>query len=213
MNRLVSMLAGIALLIPIGHVEASSDMEWRFTVYLDQSKIGYHHFRLGADSVGYRLLSEAQFNVKVLFINAYAYAHRSEERWRGGCLASIRARTDDNGEAFFVQGAERDGVLALSTQDGDKTLRGCVRTFAYWNPGLLDNSRLLNAQTGEYPDVDMELVGQEPVSLRGETVRAQRYRLRAAGAAPIDLWYSDDGRWLALESMTESGATLRYVLN
>jgi hypothetical protein len=35
-------------------------------------------------------------------------------------------------------------------------------TFAYWNPDLLGQSRLLNVQTGEYLDVQVRALGEEP---------------------------------------------------
>ena len=38
-------------------------------------------------------------------------------------------------------------------------------------------------------------------------IHADREKLK------IDLWYAPDGTWLALESMTEQGARLRYVLS
>ena len=50
--------------------------EWLFDVYLDQSKIGEHQFKLSDAGV---LTSTAKFNVKVLFINAYQYDHQAVE--------------------------------------------------------------------------------------------------------------------------------------
>jgi hypothetical protein len=42
-------------------------------------------------------------------------------------------------------------------------------------------------------------------------VEAERYRL-AATKFTVSLWYASDGRWLALESRTAQGHTLRYEM-
>jgi hypothetical protein len=43
-------------------------------------------------------------------------------------------------------------------------------------------------------------------------VHAQRYHLHGP-EMEIDLWYSAQGDWLALESLTRKGRRVRYVLN
>ena len=92
-------------------------------------------------------------------------------------------------------------------------MAGCVKTFAYWNPDILDEPELLNSQTGELLQVDIEPVANETVTVRGEQVPARRYRLLAKNME-LDIWYSQDqGRWLALESTVKGGRKLRYELS
>ncbi|MEE4378751.1 MAG: DUF6134 family protein, partial [Candidatus Competibacteraceae bacterium] len=80
----------------------------------------------------------------------------------------------------------------------------------YWNPAILDQERLLNAQTGAYVDVAVSFTGQESFALGNQQITADRYLLEAEGKR-ISLWYSaEDHRWLGLESMTEDGYRLRY---
>ncbi len=85
-------------------------------------------------------------------------------------------------------------------------------SFAYWNPVMLQQSRLLNAQTGEYDQITIKAMGEESLQVRGATQATQHYRLTGSKLS-IDLWYSPAGDWLALESTTENGRRLRYVLN
>jgi len=47
------------------------------------------------------------------------------------------------------------------------------------------------------------------LTVRGEPVAAYRYRLSGEDLK-IDLWYSPDNHWLALESTLEGGRKLRY---
>jgi hypothetical protein len=84
-------------------------------------------------------------------------------------------------------------------------------TFAYWNPDLLGQSRLLNVQTGEYLDVQVRALGEETITVRGGAQRAQRYVLETRDFR-IDLWYSPSKEWLALESRTDGGRKIRYLI-
>lgn len=190
---------------------ALQSKEWRFTVLLDDSEIGYHRFVL-TDGGGQReLRSEARFNVKFLFFNAYAYVHDNIERWDGSCLERIRANTNDNGERLSVSGERKAGRFVIATPQGEDVLPGCVMTFAYWNPDFLGQRRLLNAQTGEYVDVDVSALGADTVRVRGQAVAAYRYAVTGEKFR-IDLWYSPEHEWLALESATEGGRRLRYQI-
>jgi hypothetical protein len=81
-------------------------------------------------------------------------------------------------------------------------------SFAYWNPAILSQQRLLNAQTGEYLDVSVQQLGEQALQLQDRAVPALHYRIRT-GESDIDLWYSTDRDWLALSTAT-SGGELRY---
>lgn len=187
--------------------------EWHFDVFLDGKRIGDHRFRLQEEGDRRELTSEAAFDVRILFINAYRYRHEARETWRGECIERVEARTDDNGKALTVE-AERAGPAFVVATGGVENVLpvddACVRTFAYWNPRILEANRLLNPQTGEYVSVRVESLGRERVDGR----EADRYRLvgtdAAAPALQIDLWYSPARDWLALESNTPGGRMLRY---
>jgi hypothetical protein len=181
----------------------------RFRVFLDQDPIGEHSFQVLPDAGGKRVLSRASFDVKLLVFNAYRYRHESREEWRDGCLERIEATTDDNGKDYRVEGTRERSALAVRINGDAKRLPQCVSTFAYWNRDFLKQGRLLNPQTGELVSVRVEPAGRERRVAQGREMEADRYRLRADGMA-IDLWYTPDGRWIALESDTGKGRTLRY---
>ena len=188
---------------------ASQAREWRFTAYLDDDEIGYHRFVLVENGPESQLMSEARFNVKILMFNAYRYTHDNRERWRGDCLAQIESTTDDNGKSYRVRGAPEGDAFILKAGTEQAPLPACPMTFAYWNPAFLKQSRLLNAQTGEYLPVSVQPLGADTVLVKGEVREAQRYRLQARDF-DIELWYSPAGEWLALDSLTAGGKRLRY---
>ena len=184
--------------------------EWRFAVSLDGKPIGEHRFVLQQRAELRELTSEAKFRVRFLFINAYHYEHSARELWRGDCLERLVARTDDNGNETVVSGEQEGGGFRVTTDGNAAGVESCVQTFAYWNPSILDATRLLNPQTGEYLPVQVLDLGRATIGNRED---AQHYRLLGdAGGKPlhIDLWYSPAHEWLALESLTPDGRRLRY---
>lgn len=169
---------------------------WDFRVFLDEREIGRHRFILSGQGAVRELRSEARFDVRILRIPAYRYRHDALERWRGDCLVSLSASTDDNGEPSAV--------------DWHGPAGACDMSFAYWNPRILQARRLLNAQTGEVVPVTVTAQGDETVQVRGRPVLAQRHRLTGPKLA-IDLWYAG-GEWVALQSEAAGGRRLVYRL-
>ena len=100
--------------------------------------------------------------------------------------------------------------LVVERPDRRDEHRGCVMSFAYWNPGILQASALLNSQTGELVPVTITAQGDDRVEVRGRTLTAQRHRI-VAPQLRIDLWYAD-GQWVALEAPAQGGRRLRYEL-
>jgi hypothetical protein len=203
-----AMLAVIWAALPPALASASSSREWHFEVFLDDEPIGFHSFRLSGAGAMRELRGEARFSVKLLGFTIYDYAHRNLELWRQDCLQRIEASTDDNGVDFHVRGAIKGEQLVLENSNSNSILPGCVMTFAYWNPAILSQQRLLNAQTGEYLEVSVQQLGEKSLQLQGRNVPALHYRIRT-GESDIDLWYSTDRDWLALSTAT-SGGELRY---
>ncbi len=193
------------------HAAAAEYGEWRFEVKLDDTPIGYHNFEVRRDGSVTKVSSEADFKVRFLFFTAYRYRHEYSEVWDENCLAELRSSTDDNGKAFAVYGGKNTDGFDISAQQVQDTLQPCVMSFAYWNPAILLQDALVNAQTGEYVPVTTEVLGEEPISVGGTPVNAKRFELEAEGRR-IVIWYGPSGEWLGLESEVEGGRTLRYVL-
>jgi len=184
---------------------------WNFAVHLDDSRIGYHRFDVLPADGGVEVVSEARFDVKFLFFNAFQYRHSNREAWDGRCLERIESETRQNDRQFAVMGERKDGGFVVDTGERAEALDSCVMTFAYWNPEFLEQSRLLNPQSGEYLPVDVEPLGKQEVVVRGNTVVASAYRVTARNTN-LTVWYSDDNEWLGLESVAKGGRIIRYEL-
>lgn len=200
----------LAALVPATAV-ASTGQEWQFRVLLDGREVGSHRFRVSDGGGERRVESDARFTVKFLFIDAYTYTHQARERWQGDCLTAIESRTDDNGRQLAVRGARTAGRFEVAAGKVQADLPACVMSFAYWNPAMLRQARLLNAQTGELLDVRVEPLGEETIAVRGAPLAARRYALHAPDFR-IDVWYASGNRWVQLESRTDGGRLLRYLI-
>ncbi len=212
LGAVLSLSAG-GILAADQQADAAPDEFLEFAVYLDSREIGTHRFSFTPLEDGYRLLSEASYDVRILFINAYRYRHRSEELWRDGCLFAIDAHTDANGEDFQVAGQRGDDGMVLETLDGALSVDSdCPRTFAYWDRELLAASdRLVNSQTGEVAEVSLAPLDREALPWEGDR-EARAFVLRNP-EADVYLWYDDDDRWLGLRSVLDNGRTLSYRLS
>ena len=211
MKHSIRLLVAALGLVSAGAAVANVETrKWAFDVYLDDKAIGYHTFEVADRGSRTVLETEAEFDVKFLFVTAFQYRHRNTEIWSDGCLNEIYATTNNNGERLTVSGMEGQTAFAVSSKQGEETLDGCVQSFAYWNPDILDADRLLNSQTGEYEAVDVELVGEDVLNVAGEDVVTDRYRITLR-RGDIFLWYTKDDRtWVALDAPAKGKRRIRY---
>ncbi len=200
---LIMLLAGSAPAL-------ASSGEWDFRVLLDGREIGRHRYLLDDNGPERMLRSEADFDVRLLSFSLYRYQHEAVERWRDGCLVALDSRTEANGKLTEVRARTETDGLAVSRADGRSRHPGCVMSFAYWDPRILESTVLLNSQTGTLTPVDVSALGTELRIVRGREVQAERHRIRGP-ELEIDLWYAD-GRWVALEAPAAGGRRLQYEL-
>ncbi|MEO7850738.1 MAG: DUF6134 family protein [Rubrivivax sp.] len=197
---------------------APAQRDWRFTAFLDGKPIGSHHFALEGGEGGARTLtSDARFDVKLLGLTVYRYGHHVSERWQGNCLAALTARTDDDGQVTDVRAQVSDAGLVVRTSLTGKAAQtlpepapvaGCVMSFAYWNPALRSQRRLLDPASGKLETVQIAPLPEKAIEVRGQPVTARGWRIDGL-AHPIDVWYAGD-EWIGLDTVVERGRRLSY---
>lgn len=214
-TKAIQLILACALALPaLAPADSGAVEDFKFQVLLDDKPIGFHNFRVIEQQAGRTIEIDAEFDVRVFYVPVYSYRHSNRELWQDGCLARIDSATDDNGERFVVQGRKSGQTYTISTDSETQSYRvDCLMSFAYWDRQMLQQRRLLNAQTGEIIDVNIKPLGETALLLGGEEVAADGYRIVAEPQdLDIEVWYRrSDGRWLALESRLESGRLLRYV--
>ena len=209
---LTRFLGASLLLTTSVPLEAEESDRWLFRVYLDDREIGFHEFSVTDREGGQDVEISAEFDVTFLFFNAYSYDHKNRESWAGDCLARIDALTNDNGKESAVSGQSSESGFVVKVNQGAAAVGSdCVRSFAYWNPVILESETLLNAQTGELVDVTIMNQGADMLQIGSDQLPAEKFTIEMQDG-PIHLWYSPGARrWLALEAETEGGRMLRYV--
>jgi len=184
---------------------------WKFDVFLDESKIGYHHFSSEIIDGVEHITSKAEFNVRFMFFTIYHYHHSNQEQWRNGCLVKLESSTDDNGDKQFVKLTRDNEQSRIETGQTLLSSEDCIRSFSYWNLSQLDTSTLLNSQTGELMKVSLEKMGSQTLGKEQSFIEASKYKL-VGKDIEITLWYTQDNQWLALQSITKNGGVIRYQL-
>jgi hypothetical protein len=206
----VPVLLLILLLTPFSGLKADTEKNWRFRVYLDNDEIGYHQVYLQYSGNSLKVTVNAYFKVKFLLFTAFRYRHRAYEVWQDNCLSLIDSDTDQNGEKYFIRPITSNRFLTIETQDGEQQLRGCVHSFAYWNPQLLKSDHLLNSQTGEYQPVTLLDRGQGHLRFKDREWNANHIQLNVDDKS-IDLFYDEQQQWIGLQTVTDSGHLLSYI--
>ncbi len=205
---------------PAAAAAAGPATEWLFTALLDGKPIGTHRFVLRAaagEAGGRRLDSLARFDIKFLGFTAYRYRHRVDERWQGDCLAAITAHTDDDGRVTDVLGRATATGFAVDVRVEGKpavpstsVAPGCVMSFAYWNPDLARQNRLLDPGSGRLEAVTISELAPAALDVRGTPVSVRGLRIEGLDH-PIDVWYAGDD-WVGLDTVVQGGRRLSYRL-
>lgn len=203
----------LTVIILTAGVAESNAEEWKFRAYLDGKEIGEHRFATSPLDDKIKLNSKAEFDVKFLFFTAYSYRHSAEELWKGNCLHSLQSRTEEKGEVIQISTEKTPQGLIVKSDDRETVLPECPMTFAYWNPQMLEQKKLLNPQNGDWIDVIIKPMGRENITVREKRVTAERFSLTAP-KMQIDLWYlpGEQKKWLALRSVTPEGRVIEYRL-
>ena len=204
----------IAMIVSVFIPGLSSSEEMQknyvFEVLLNNKPIGTHSFAIEQLQDTTNVTTRADFDVKLLFINVYSYDHKNTETWKNDCLSQLYASTNDNGEQHSVKAEKlEDKILITSSGADTQDHYGCVRSFAYWDPKLLEADELLNPQTGKLQPAALKQLGKEKIAVQNRNVNAMRFQLETDDDT-IDLWYDQNNEWIALESHIKKGKTLRY---
>jgi hypothetical protein len=183
---------------------ATAPRVYAFQALLDGKPIGEHRFTVETDGTSRLVTSEADFKVTLLGFTAYRYHHHAQEQWAGDCLASLTSDTNDDGKPASVRLARNADVNEIATATGHGAVPGCLMTYAYWNPAMRSQTRLLNPQTGKVDAVRIERVGAGRVAVHGVEVEAVDWRI-TGGESPVDVWVSGAGEWVGLDSVVSGG--------
>ncbi|MTH36055.1 hypothetical protein GL279_15745 [Paracoccus limosus] len=130
--------------------------------------------------------------VPVIGVSAYRFKQASTETWRGGKLAGLTSKTDDNGTAHDI-------TLGASP----------LVPASLWNADIVHASKVLNTIDGSTDAIKVSNMGPESIATGAGTVKATHYALR--GGLNRDLWY-DGAKLVHVRLTADDGSQVDYVL-
>lgn len=181
----------------------------RFRVLRGGSTIGNHTVSFQGPANRLTTQTDIQLQVRVAFVTAFRFSHRSTEEWRDGRLASIRSRTDDNGQVYEVSGSPVADGFRVVGPGGPFVAPGDLLTSnSVWNSAFVKQSLLINAQQGGELGLSARAIGSEAPSGAPSDV-AMKYRVVTPHLAGY-VWYDRNGQWVRATFEIE-GEVLDYV--
>lgn len=130
-------------------------------------------------------------------IPLFRYLHDNREIWKDGTLLSLKSKTYNNGEDVSVDLRLENGRYVGSGTDFADNLEAPLLSTSYFNPNFVRQKAFISSQDGRLLPTEIETLGPEMLSIRGQQVQATRFSL--SGKLQIDIWYSDSGQWMQTE--------------
>ncbi len=171
--------------------------QWAFDVYRGDDLIGHHTVLVAPGADGTHEVS-VDIDLEISFgpITLFRYRHESQEVWQDGRLQSLRSTTDDDGEDLALAVDAVDGGLQVEGKAGSFLAPSDILTTTYWRPDTVEQSSLLDTQSGRLVAVDVRPLGVEKVAVVDDTAEAKAFEM--TGDLRLQLWYDTAGDWVKL---------------
>ena len=172
----------------------------KFDIIRKNKVIGSHiiDFKKNDDSL--IIETNININVKVLFIPAYKFFHKSEEVWRNGKFLKIDAYTDFEDEReYFIKGKVEGDQFLASGMDGDISVNKNILPSNFWNINILKEKKLFDTQKGIIRKIMVKDLGSEEIRIDDKKIYCKKFSFNASsnpkdkGPFPeYTLWYSKE---------------------
>ena len=197
--------ASIAFVLP------TATANRRFSVLYKGIRVGTHTISYSSATGETRVNTDIHLEVKLAFVTAYAFSHRSEETWRAGRLTLLTGETAEHGETLHVEGAATPQGFRVVSKSGPFIASAATLTSnSLWTPAMLEQATGVDAQRGGIVGVSARRVSDEQIVIAGGTVQATRYTFVTpyyAGA----VWYDKANLWVGAE-FERDGSRVQYQL-
>jgi hypothetical protein len=174
-----------------------------FDAYLDDRLVGFHIFTIQQAENMTLVHSDLQLKAKILGLLPIKYVHQSTEHWQDSCLVRVDSTTQKRGQHLQVQAQTVSLGFKVIADDKVEIIKGCVKSFAYWDYSLLVGSQLLNTENGQLIDIKIETIINRDNGIKSIVINSSE--------AEIYLEYSADDEWLSLKSQLKVGGELHYI--
>ena len=186
------------------NIDNIDDKTFYFDVFLGSRNIGFHNFYLKRVGGQIQVISDANMTFKAFLFKEISYEHKAEEWWEDGCLQRFSSATNRNSKSIVVNGARVGDQFVIDDENEEMRYEGCIRSFAYWAPALLQTDNLINVETGKNIPVAVSIDNDGRGVFQSTTIELPK--------SSISLKYDSDGRWIELETRLKLFGKLKYKL-
>ncbi len=182
-----------------------------FTVLRKGKPFGRHvlTFERGADGA-LQVTTDVDLQVRIGPITAFKYRLDSVEEWVDGQLVALNGKSNNDGRKGKVLAARDDDNLIVDGSKFEGALPLGTIPSSHWNRLQVYQNQMLSTETGEVLDIEVEIIGDDSVTVGDQQVDATHYRLTSD--LTVDLWYDQQSRWVKL-AFDVRGQSIEYVLN
>jgi hypothetical protein len=180
-----------------------------FDVFRNGEPFGSHVvvFRRSGDT----LTVDTDIELKVALgpLVVFHYLHDATEVWAGDRLASVVAKTKNEGRWSELAAQATEAGLKISGRAFKGVREGQVIPSTHWNVAEMKQAAMLSTETGAMLPMTVTDKGVETVKLASGEVEARRYHVKSEMEATF--WYDAAGRWVKCAFKTK-GQNVEYVL-
>ena len=171
-----------------------------FDVIRKNKIIGEHEILFSENNGNLIIETNIDIEVKILFIKAYEFFHKSKEIWKDGSFIKIDGYSDFEDEReYFILGEVKDDFLFASGMDGELKLDQNIIPSNFWNIDVMYQDEIFDTQKGIVRKLSVKDVGNEIILINNKKIDCTKFILNAT-THPKDkdlfpeytLWYSMD---------------------
>lgn len=185
----------------------------KFKVFWKGDAIGTHAFSIvpSGRPGDWDVIVDIDFLIDLGWFGEITYRHTSRETWRGGRLASLEGRTDDDGDVSNVTGAAAGDYFRMQGPNGAFETPGNVLTSnSAWSEQVCRERQIIDATAGTLVGLVASLDGIGYAFALGQQHPARIYQLISPIVAG-SFWYDDAGIWIK-GLLQRRGQEIEYIL-
>ena len=191
-----------------------------FDVIRKNKIIGEHEILFSENNGNLIIETNIDIEVKILFIKAYEFFHKSKEIWKDGSFIKIDGYSDFEDEReYFILGEVKDDFLFASGMDGELKLDQNIIPSNFWNIDVMYQDEIFDTQKGIVRKLSVKQVDNEIITINNTKIDCTKFILNAT-RHPKDkdlfpeytLWYSKDKELMKFKFRSTIGKKIIEVI-
>ncbi|MCF6305613.1 MAG: DUF6134 family protein [Rhodobacteraceae bacterium] len=166
----------------------------RFSAVLGRKQVGETSVML--TRTGGRVIAEveARLDISILGIINFNYHLSSREVWQNGVLQELRASTNNDGTAEYVNANRVDGGLQIDGTGFQGVVAGNPATTSYFTADFMARPTWISTQTGKPLDLTIRNAGTSTFNTNEGALNCTKYITQ--GPLKINLYYDSSFEWV-----------------